>query len=198
MKSLLSLLILTVSLFTLTVPAFAQTNTPSSLDTVKSAVATNMNQVLIEMLSGTKDAAKEIYGASKEAIHKSVDFVSEQAPDIIKQFLMWKFCEAALYALAWLVFGAFLVYVAKYLHKIYQDIKDNDWSYDPLPGFTWFGRMAAIIGCVAILIFGVGGEVKEMVKIKVAPKVYIIEYVVDTVKSYEHSQNNNHRHNDNR
>jgi len=183
MKSLLSLLILTVSLFTLTVPAFAQTNTPSSLDTVKSAVATNMNQVLIEMLSGTKDAAKEIYGASKEAIHKSVDFVSEQAPDVIKQFLHWKLAESIIWLVVNLATVSILLYVSRRLWKWEQ----NEYNTEGI------GYVGLVLGCFAagvIFYNGVVDDVTNIVKISVAPKVYIIEYVVDTVKSYERGHNN--------
>lgn len=182
-----------ISLF-LTSTAIAVTNSPPktlSLENAKNIAAsvgapTNINQVLIEILSGTKDAAKEIYGASKEAIHKSINFVGEQAPEVITQFLTWKFCEAFLQASAWGIFGGFLFFVSHYLRKKYAPLKAEYGSYSdpPVPEFCWVGSVLALFGVIAVIIFGIGPSVQDMVKIKMAPKVYIIEYVVDTVKGH--------------
>lgn len=110
-----SLLIMSLSIPALsqqtTTPATAHPTPVLSVENAKNiAIAvgapTNINQVLVEILSGTRDAAKEIYGASKKAIHKSIDFVGEQTPDIIKQFLMWRFVSAAIWAVVWLIVSA--------------------------------------------------------------------------------------------
>jgi hypothetical protein len=82
MKYLKHLLIL---LSTTTLLYGAESNQPGpTLETVKIAAQTNLNQVMIEILSGVKTAGSEIYDASKSALKKSVDFVSEQAPGCSK------------------------------------------------------------------------------------------------------------------
>jgi len=192
MKSLFSIVVM--SLLALTVPVFAQTNTPTTLEQVKNTatavVSTNLNQVLIEMLSGVKDASGEIYGASKQAIHKSVDFIAEQAPDVIKQFLMWRLFRA----LTWASIFTFIAGVClffSYKLKKYQSKASTESYGDPSEHqvTTLFKWILAVVACLFIT-FGVGANAFEIVKIKVAPKVYIIEYVIDTIQGH---QNTNHR-----
>lgn len=163
------------------------TNTPTLLEQAKTTlIGTNaqqtLNSVMIEILSGTKDAAKEIYGASKEAIHKSIDFVGEQAPDVIRQFLTWRFTYAAIWATIW-VFVSGIIFFFAYKLRRYQDKAsthasgDNPSEHNVVVFFKW---VFILIAC-APLLFGVGTNAFEMAKIKVAPKVYIIEYVVSLI-----------------
>lgn len=190
-KKLLSVFTVAASLVCLN--AFSQTNATvaekplleQAKETVKSVASTNLNQVLIEILSGVKSAGGEVYTASKDAIHKSVDFVVEQAPDVVKQFLMWKFFHALTWMLIWISVASIVLFFAYKLRK-YQDKASKDTGYnsgDPSEHnvvviFKW------ILGCLAciFLLFGVSSNALQMVKIKVAPKVYIIEFVVDTIR----------------
>ena len=194
MKSILTLVVM-LFLASVIPTCAVQTNqpaTPTGLtveqvgDTAKTVLVTNINQVLIEMLSGVKDASKEMYGASKEAVHKSVDFIAEQAPDVIKQFLMWRFFRAVTWACIFtFVAGVCLFFVNKL--KKYQAVADKGSRYNDNPSehqvTTFFKWALGVVACLFI-IFGVGTNAFEMVKIKVAPKVYIIEYVVDTIQDH--------------
>jgi hypothetical protein len=102
-----------ISLFASAIPVFATetntpaTNNPSLLEQAKTTahtiVATNLNEVVISMLQGVKTASGEIYDASKTAIIKSVDFASEQAPLVVKEFLHWKMAQAVIYAIIWII-----------------------------------------------------------------------------------------------
>lgn len=174
-----------------------QTNHPSQdhsfLENTKQTLDTNLNQVLVEMLSGVKSAGGEIYAASKEAIHKSVDFVSEQAPDVVRQFLMWQFAQAVIWASIWVLVGGLFFYFANKLRKMQSTLskerkKTKEYLYGEVEHMSDYDCAAlckyilSVLGFVIILI-GVGTESFEMVKIKVAPKVYLIEYIVDTIKS---------------
>jgi hypothetical protein len=173
--------------------AFSQTNPAPATLSIENAKAiagaagmpTNINQVMIEILSGTKDAAKEIYGASKEAIHKSIDFVGTQAPDVIQQFLTWRFFKALTWA-GFFFFVAGICFFFSYKSMKFQQ-RSRENSDDHAVGcvFKWI----FIIVALAFITFGGGTNTLEMVKIKVAPKVYLIEYVVDLI----HGNNTNQR-----
>lgn len=174
MKALLYSILISLALV---VPSFAAEQT--FIDTAQATVSTNLNQVLIEMLSGVKDAGKEIYGASKDAIHKSVDFVSEQAPDVVKQFLVWKCFEALLNSIGFFFGGLIVLYVS---YKCFTKFVDNMYGDDKM--FAYAAGFVTLLIATLLLVGGVGHSVKTMVKIKVAPKVYLIEYVVDTVQRH--------------
>ena len=196
MKKFTFLSVLLVSLF-VSASALAQSTatnaTPTLAEQAKTAVAgavsnvasnatPTINSVMIEILSGTKDAAKEIYGASKEAIHKSIDFVGEQAPDVIKQFLTWRFTYAAIWSCIWLAVASVIFFFSYKLMKFQQkcaaDGRKNSDDHAVSCVFKW---IFILVAC-GFIIGGVGTNAFEMAKIKVAPKVYIIEYVVGLIQ----------------
>lgn len=192
MKLFIYSVLLSLALIT---PALSQTNAPPATNTptileqakatVQAAVSTNLNQVLIEMLSGVKNASSEIYGASKVAIHKSVDFVSEQAPEVIKQFLTWRFCIAAIWASIFTTVAGFFLFFAYKLRR-YQEKASTQCDEHSNPTehqVTVFFKWAFIVVAFGFILFGVGYNSFEMIKIRVAPKVYIIEYIINTVQN---------------
>jgi hypothetical protein len=174
---------LIVSLFAVTA-SLAQTNTVSTntptvadvANTVKQVSQASVNQVLIEMLSGVKTAGGEIYSASKEMIHNGVNFVSEQAPDVVKQFLTWKFWESG----AWIVVFTVVIGLALYARRKASQFSDAQ-KRDEFP-VGWIAKWVLFIFIGWTLAFPIRFHALNMVKIGVAPKVYIIEYVVDLVK----------------
>lgn len=188
MKTIFSTVLL-VSL--LSVSLFAQTNTaPTLAESAKAAVvsvvSTNvqptLNSVMVEILSGAKDAGKEIYGASKTAIISSYDFIKEQTPDVIQQFLLWRFTHATIWAGIFVAISCSLFFFAYKLKQYQPKASTHNYAGDPSERqvttcFKWIFIGAAFV----LLIIGVGSNSFEMLKIKVAPKVYVIEYVVDLV-----------------
>jgi hypothetical protein len=134
---------------------------------------TNLNSVMIDILSGVRDAGKEIYGASKDAIRSSVNFAQEQAPLVVKEFLRWHMARAVLYAIGFFIPSYFILYFARKLYK-YAKEQDSGDAYG----------VSAILSAIglAFFIFGVGSQLMTVTKIAIAPKVYIIEYVVDTIQ----------------
>jgi hypothetical protein len=167
--------------------AAAQTN---QLEAVKAVAQTNLNQVLIEALSGVKDASGEIYQASKGAIRKSVDFVTEQAPDAVRQFLLWHMVSAIIWTVIDCLFIAFFLFGASRWNKWAKTADTNCPSYalasDQWCGYFWKWAFVGI--AIMFLFMGVGSQSFVIAKIAVAPKVYIIEYVVDLAKGGQASQ----------
>lgn len=58
-------------------------------NTITNIPQETINSVFIDMLKGANDASGEIYGAGKIGIVKAVDFVTEQAPLVVQEFLTW-------------------------------------------------------------------------------------------------------------
>lgn len=146
---------------------------------------TNMTSIMIDILSGVRDAGKDIYGVTKDAIRTSVDFVKEQAPDVVQQFLKWQIAKHSFYGIAFLLFAVGLIFTARYLRKSVLPNIDrdyNDYNSGAPVGFTWVGIVVCRIGACLLLVFGLGSNLMDVTKIAIAPKVYIIEYVVDTMQ----------------
>lgn len=134
-----------------------------------------LNNVLVEVLKGTKDASHEIYGASKAGIVKAVDFASEQAPIVVQEFVRWHFVDAITIILFCIVGIIACVWAFK---------KVDEW-----PTANYEDRNAQGLAAFILVVFGtvcsifLFVETRKAVKIAVAPRVYVVEWVADTIKA---------------
>jgi hypothetical protein len=136
-----------------------------------------INSVLVDILKGAKDAGREIYGASKTGIVKAVDFAQEQAPLVVQEFLTWKFAQATI----WTVVSVIGLIVLGYIIK-----KCYDWLEESSGG-SIVGVIFGKVFFVMVVFMGLIPNVEQMVKVKVAPRVYIIEWVSDQVNPPKHN-----------
>lgn len=144
-----------------------------------------LNGVLIDMLKGVKTASGEIYDASRTGITKAVDFAMEQAPLVVQEFLKWKMAEAIISLIFWVIVGIGIYLSYRVCKKQIKLNNLDEFSYI-IPG------IAAFFYCFLLLIGSSGGgrhgdfgpvaNIKTIVKVNVAPRVYLIEYVSDTIK----------------
>jgi len=162
------------------------TNAPASTNTTvastNSTVKATINDAVIDILHGVKGAGGEIYQASKTAITKAVDFTMEQAPLVVSEFLHWKLAEAIIYLVAWSIPAIILLSIARAFRKRSESPEvpkedryktdQNDYAI-----LKWVFRAVALI-CLTFTLTSYGMVVT---KILVAPRVYLIEYVVSTV-----------------
>jgi len=109
------------------------------------------------------------------------DFTVQQAPDVVQQMLQWKFTESTIYC----VFpSALLLGLLVLLRKLWK-ILPADAEYG-----TW-GKLDAVFMPYALFgscaVFGATTIALRMLnltwlRILIAPKLYIMEYVVETLK----------------
>lgn len=161
----MKLITLIIGLFIIN-SASGQTNI---LESVKQNAATNINQAVIQILAGVKDASGEIYGVSKTVIANSYEFVKTEAPEVIKEFLRWHLVRACVIIVALSLVSFLLFWNA------------NKWDDGGM------GPPAIIVQTLALglLLGGLIPNVLIIGKILAAPRVYIIEYVVDTVQNHK-------------
>jgi uncharacterized membrane protein YraQ (UPF0718 family) len=130
-----------------------------------------INSVLIDILKGAKDAGSEIYGASKTGIVKAVEFAQEQSPMVVQEFLMWKFAQSVI----WVIVGVIALGVLSYLFKKCVDWLPESEGESIIPGFF------CVIMIVLVCCMTVVPNIEQMVKVKVAPRVFMIEWVSSQV-----------------
>lgn len=135
-----------------------------------------INSVLVDILKGAKDASSEIYGASKTGIVKAVDFAQEQAPLVVQEFLQWKFAQATIWTVVSVIGLVVLGYFTK---KCFDWIEDSGGA--SVMGVIFGGFFFALLVFAALI-----PNVEQMVKVKIAPRVYLIEWVSDQVNPPEH------------
>jgi len=162
--------------------AIVGTNSPPSTNGIIAKTKATVNDAVIGILNGVKIGSGEIYQASKTAITKAVDFTIEQAPLVVSEFLHWKMAEAIIYLVAWSIPSIILLFIARAFNKQSKSAEvpktdsyktdQNDYAI-----LKWVFRGIALIGLMVVLVnYGM-----TITKIAVAPRVYLIEYVVATV-----------------
>ncbi|MEL7477269.1 MAG: hypothetical protein AAGJ17_00040 [Pseudomonadota bacterium] len=112
---------------------------------------------------------------------KSVkDFTLEQAPDVIKQLLLWN----GIYSFIEFVVGLIVISLTVIMcFKVVKISKDE--NIDIVDDFCFFGIMSFPIGFAFSMLnlsFGIFLLNFDWLKIWIAPKAWLIEYAANLVK----------------
>jgi predicted PurR-regulated permease PerM len=174
-----TLIVTVLALFVLAIPVFADTSTNS---TTAVSQPTNLDEVVIQMLQGVKTAGGEIYDASKSSVASSVEFAQKQAPLVVREFLMWNIAQAVISIVFWSTLAFFILYIGHCFRKQSEsdNVPDNDRHRADKENYValkWVARFAALV-ILLITLYGNGLTITE---ITVAPRVFLIQYVVDTI-----------------
>lgn len=146
----------------------------------KQTVETNINQVMVEILSGVKNASGEIYHFSKQEIAKGYDFVKGEAPQVVKEFLTWQVVKSVV----WILVFSSIACIMFYFGRVFkQNQSKKNYYEEDFAIMKWLIRIAAS----GLLIATLGVNGMNIAKVCFAPRVYIIEYVMDL--SQGHAQN---------
>lgn len=132
-------------------------------------VATNLNQVLIETIQQVKGG-----------IGKGVDFAMEQVPEVCQQLLVWKFAEAVAIVASMVLLVALCGWATWRFRKqlkwlCWDDSLNMVHPGVAAPGFAW-------LILLVMFFMTVPPAASDAIKIKLAPKVYLIEYVSNLIK----------------
>ena len=130
-----------------------------------------INTLLIDVLKGVKETGSELYAAGKAGVAQAVDFALQQAPLVVQEFLSWKMSEAIINLIFFGVGTVILLFCLVFLLKKAKKNIEND-AIVPI----FFGTLFTVITLIALLN-NIKKDIQTVVKIKLAPRVYIIEYV---------------------
>jgi type III secretion system FlhB-like substrate exporter len=133
-----------------------------------------VNSILIDVLKGVKDAGSEMYATSKVGLAKAVDFAVEQAPIVVQEFLSWKMGEAIFNVVLYTIATIILFCIARFLFK---KIKNTDINYPEEIVPLGLGLMFSAVMFCLITFLHIKPNIETIIKIKLAPRVYILEYV---------------------
>jgi hypothetical protein len=138
------------------------------------------NGIIVDMLRGVKNASGEIYAASKTMIVNAIDFAQNQTPLVVQEFLKWKMMEA----IVWLIVGIISLLVISYIsYRVFIFFRKVDNKPDYFGNVDYFGRiMTTFVSAFilpSVIFMCIIPNTLRIVKIKIAPRVYLIEYVSD-------------------
>ena len=132
-----------------------------------------INTILIDVLKGVKETGSELYAAGKAGVAQAVDFALQQAPLVVQEFLSWKMSEAIINLIFFGVGTVILLFCLVFLLKKAKKNIEND-AIVPI----FFGTLFTVITLIALLN-NIKKDIQTIAKIKLAPRVYIIEYVTN-------------------
>lgn len=133
---------------------------------------TTVNDILIDILKGAKDAGSELYTAGKVGITHAVDFAIQQAPTVVQEFLSWKMGDAIFNCIFYSIAVIILLSIFIQVMKKVKVLKFHD---DIIIVYSFI--LVFCIGFAVASTITIKSNVETIIKIKLAPRVYIIEYV---------------------
>lgn len=123
------------------------------------------------MANKAEEVMAAVLQKALEVAEKTGDFVTDQAPDVVHQLLVWKLASSVLVA-------AVLLFVAAiFARLVYRATKWKDDDRDAQAACVVAGTVGAAL-CGAA---GVSAAITAL-QIWLAPKVYLIEYAASLVK----------------
>jgi hypothetical protein len=133
-----------------------------------------INTILIDVLKGVKETGSELYAAGKAGVAQAVDFALQQAPLVVQEFLSWKMAEAIFNCIFFSIVVIILLSLIVWAKKKIKKLHSCD-EYIVLYSII-------IIFCTMLTIgstIPIKNNIETIIKIKLAPRVYIIEYVTN-------------------
>lgn len=147
---------------------------PTALNAALVDAITKSTAATGEVFDAGKLLATDIYSVTKTGASKAMDFATAQIPDVVEQLLMWKTAEAIVYILAVLLL-TLLFWV--FQRKIAAYAKENN-DVAALLLYNIFAGAGLLIGGGTTLVI----NLLVVVKITIAPKLYLVEYAAELLK----------------
>lgn len=117
-----------------------------------------------------ENTVNEILQKSIDAATQGAEFVKDQIPDLLKQLLMWHAARDIILVVMMLLT---LTLALVSLKKLVRDIDDVFWGVCSIVG-----------GIVSLILLIVGMHALfDLVEILVAPKVWLLEYGANLIRS---------------
>lgn len=132
-------------------------------------IQNTLEQALIKSIDGIQKTGTEL-----------VEALYQQAPEVVEQLLLWHGIESLIQCIAAILVWAIPLITIKSSYYFYQKFQVADWE-DPVP----FWGLAILCNAAAFVV--TVGEFYTHINIKwlkiwLAPKVYLLEYLADLVK----------------
>ena len=126
-------------------------------------------------MNETGKQSAEILKKGLETAEKTGNFIVEQAPDLIRQLLIWKTVEYSVYVILGI---SLIIYFYRWTKKVSKEMKENEYDFEDY-FMDSFANILITIGQLSLLITGIiliVENLRDLIQIVFAPKIYLIEY----------------------
>lgn len=147
---------------------------------------TNITSIITTNVPSVGDAFKDIILRYMDkfdgAVEKTVDFAVAETPIVINEYLQWGFYSNVA-AIAFILFLVIVSVVSTFL--LIRKYKDPNFDEDSFIAVAW--TITSIVAVIASLIISfaiIPVSTMNCIKIKVAPRVYLIEKAMEMSKNH--------------
>jgi H+/Cl- antiporter ClcA len=135
-----------------------------------------MSEIKNDFMARLEKAGVDAIEATTEFMRTSKDFASEQIPLYVQELLTWGFWDAIISCVFCLATALLSLAIMTVVFKKFRAFlkHEND------PVFAVVVQIFVIIICLTVLALPIKGFImhgKEAIKIKVAPRVYLVDEV---------------------
>ena len=126
-------------------------------------------------MNETDKQLAEILKKGLETAEKTGNFIVEQAPDLIRQLLIWKTVEYSIYVIMGI---SLIIYFHRWTKKVTKEMKEKKDDYEDY-FMSSFPNLLIAVGQISFLIIGIlliAENLHSLIQIVFAPKIYLIEY----------------------
>lgn len=120
-----------------------------------------------------KDTLNQALQEILDTLIATKDFVIEQAPDVVQQLLMWNTTACSIGTVVGLILLSVGFMMYYHNDKLFKENNKNNWDEN----LSAFWLILSVIGFIISMSFGF-----TLLKILIAPKLYVIEYIINMVK----------------
>lgn len=124
-------------------------------------------------------AIAEVINRSLNGLDTAASFVKDQLPDVVSQLLVWTIAVNITHIILWLILLLFTTWYGRRLTK------DGIKHFIPYKGFTLRGIFHIFMVCALLITIPamVIPAITETVKVIVAPKLFLVDYVADFARA---------------
>ena len=129
-------------------------------------------------MNETDKQLAEILKKGLETAEKTGNFIVEQAPDLIRQLLIWKTVEYSIYVIMGI---SLIIYFHRWTKKVTKEMKEKKDNYEDY-FMSSFPNLLIAVGQISFLIIGIvliAVNLHSLIQIVFAPKIYLIEYTAN-------------------
>ena len=122
---------------------------------------------------------EKIYTWITEAAQKVGDWSSTEIPLFVTEYLQWKFVEDGMYTIVWAIVMAIVLSFTPRFKRWCFDKQVHEESVDITIAVFCFATVVFIVVTAISLPYD---EIKDMLQIHIAPKVYLLEKASELIK----------------
>jgi hypothetical protein len=134
-----------------------------------------------------KDLGGEVLEGIAKKIKEGVENVEKELPLLYAEILKIELVNNIVnlfFASMWIIISIWLGFVSYGLTKVTPPTLDHSFDLPVSWNCWWLGCIGAVV-VIAVAFWNIVGNIKQICKLKIAPRVYVLEYLKDLMNKDE-------------